>query len=114
VTPGSEASQQGRDNEFDRARNDRGHEVTIRSTGGLAAAFMLAANVALCSQAASAELPIPAKQAAQPVRPMGRTCIGTDGKAFRWDQPNAPFAAVCSFDSNGPAPAPSAPLPPSK
>jgi hypothetical protein len=35
---------------------------------------------------------------------MARTCIGTDGKAFRWDQPNVPFGAVCSFDKDGPAP----------
>ena len=73
---------------------------------GLAALIMLSANGALSSQADSAELPVPTKQAAQPVRPMGRTCIGTDGKAFHWDQPNAPFAAVCSFDEKGPAPPP--------
>jgi hypothetical protein len=88
--------------------------ATIRRINGLAAAFMLAANGALCGQAVGAELPIPvkipAKQTAEPARPMGRTCIGTDGKAFHWDQPNAPFGATCSFDPDGPSPP--TPLPP--
>jgi hypothetical protein len=83
--------------------------ATIRGIGGLAVLLMLSANGGLCGQAASAELPIPAKHAAQPARPMGRTCIGTDGKAFRWDQPNAPFAAICSFDDDAPAPPRQAP-----
>jgi hypothetical protein len=72
--------------------------------GGVAALLMFAANGAFSGEAASAELPVPAKQAAQPARAMARTCIGTDGKAFRWDQPNVPFGAVCSFDKDGPAP----------
>ena len=71
---------------------------------GLAALIMLSANGALSGQADSAELPVPTKPAAQPVRPMGRTCIGTDGKAFHWDQPNVPLGAVCSFDEKGTAP----------
>lgn len=77
--------------------------ATIRWIGGLCVALMLSAG-ALSEEAASAELPVPAKQAAQPVRPMGRTCIGTDGKAFHWDQPNAPFGALCSFDEKAPVP----------
>jgi hypothetical protein len=67
---------------------------------------MVPASGALSDPAAGAELPIPTKQAAQPARPISRTCIGTDGRAFRWDQPNVPFAAVCSFDKDGPAPSP--------
>jgi len=71
--------------------------------GGLAALLMLPASGAFSGPAASAELPVPARQAAQPARPMSRTCIGTDGKAFRWDQPNVPFAATCGFDTDAPA-----------
>ncbi|HEY3792523.1 MAG TPA: hypothetical protein VGM09_11880 [Bradyrhizobium sp.] len=78
--------------------------ATIRWIGGLSTVLMLSANGALCDEAAGAELPVPAKQAVQPTRPMGRTCIGTDGKAFHWDQPNVPFGAVCSFDEKAPAP----------
>lgn len=78
--------------------------ATIRWIGVLSTALMLSANGALTDEAASAELPIPAKQTAPPVRPMGRTCIGTDGKAFHWDQPNVPFGAICSFDEKAPAP----------
>ena len=79
--------------------------ATIRWTSGLAVALTLSANGARSDEAASAELPVPAKQAAQPARPMSRTCIGTDGKTFTWDQPNVPFGAVCSFDEKAPAPA---------
>lgn len=74
--------------------------------GGAAALLMLPASGALSDQAASAELPVPARHAAPIARPMSRTCIGTDGQTFRWDQPNVPFAAVCSFDKDGPAPSP--------
>lgn len=70
---------------------------------GLAAIVMLPASAALSVAAVGAELPIPAKQAVQPPRSMQRTCVGTDGKSFRWDQPNAPFASTCSFDTDGPA-----------
>jgi hypothetical protein len=73
--------------------------------GGLAALLMLPASGAFSGPAASAELPVPVRQAAppvQPARPMSRTCIGADGKPFRWDQPNVPFAAICSFDADGP------------
>jgi hypothetical protein len=80
--------------------------TTLRWISGLAAALMLSAGDGFCPQAVSAELPIPTKHAAQPVRSMSRTCIGMDGTAFRWDQPNAPFAAVCTFDEKGPAPPP--------
>jgi hypothetical protein len=84
--------------------------ATIRWISGLAAALMLLANGMLCSQAVSAELPVPTKQAAQPTRPMirtmSRTCTTVDGHTFRWDQPNAPFAALCPFEDNAPAPAP--------
>lgn len=73
--------------------------------GGLAALVILLANGVLSDPAVSAELPIPAKQGAQPARPMSRTCIGTDGKPFGWDQPNVPFASTCSFDKDAPAPA---------
>ena len=78
--------------------------ATPRWIGGLSVAVMLSANGMLSSQVVSAELPIPTKHATQPGRSMSRTCIGMDGTAFRWDQPNAPFAAVCSFDDNGAAP----------
>jgi hypothetical protein len=71
--------------------------------GGLAALLALPAIGVVSGEAASAELPVPPRQAAQPARPMSRTCIGTDGKAFRWDQPNVPFAAVCSFDTAPPS-----------
>jgi hypothetical protein len=80
--------------------------VTLRWIGGLAAALALSANGMLSGDAVSAELPVPAKPAAAPARPMSRTCIGTDGKAFHWDQPNAPFAALCPFEDNPPAPTP--------
>ena len=72
--------------------------------GGLAALLMLPASGLFSGPAASAELPVPARQAAQPARPMSRTCVGTDGKAFGWDQPNVPFAATCGFDKDAPAP----------
>ena len=72
--------------------------------GGLAALLMLPASGLFSGPAASAELPVPARQAAQPARPMQRTCVGTDGKAFGWDQPNVPFASTCSFDKDAPAP----------
>jgi hypothetical protein len=71
--------------------------------GGFAALLMLPASGAFSGPAASAELPVPARQAAQPARPISRTCVGTDGKTFRWDQPNAPFAATCGFDADAPA-----------
>ncbi len=70
--------------------------------GGFAALLMLPASGAFSGPAASAELPVPARQAAQPARPINRTCVGTDGKTFRWDQPNVPFAATCGFDADGP------------
>ena len=73
---------------------------------GLAALIMLSANGALSGQADGAELPVPTKPAVQPARSMSRTCIGTDGKTFQWDQPNVPLGAVCSFDEKGPAPPP--------
>ena len=97
-----------------RIASDRQATTTVRRRqlswlGGLAALLILPMNGALSDPAASAELPIPAKQAAQPARPMSRTCIGTDGKAFSWDQPNAPFAAVCTFDKDGPATSPPQP-----
>ena len=72
--------------------------------GGFAALLMLPASGAFSRPAASAELPVPARQEAQPIRPISRTCVGTDGKAFRWDQPNVPFAATCGFDNDSPAP----------
>lgn len=78
--------------------------VAARWISGLAVLLVLSANGGLSGQADSAELPVPTKQPAQPVRPISRTCIGTDGKAFHWDQPNVPFGAVCSFDEKGPAP----------
>jgi hypothetical protein len=64
---------------------------------------MFSATAALSGEVFGAELPIPARQAAQPARPVSRTCVGTDGKAFRWDQPNVPFASTCSVDKDGPA-----------
>jgi len=92
-------------------RSDRQATTIVRRSalnrlGGLAALLMLllSANGALSDAAASAELPIPAKQAAEPARPLSRTCIGADGKAFSWDQPNVPFASTCSFDKDAPAP----------
>lgn len=83
--------------------------ANIRRIGGRSIALTLLAICPLSGQVVSAELPIKTNHAAQPVRPLGRTCVGTDGKTFRWDWPNAPFAAVCTDDQNGPTAAPSTP-----
>jgi hypothetical protein len=80
--------------------------AAFRWIGGLCVILMLSANTALCGQADSAALPVPPKQAARPARPMDRTCTGIDGRKFAWDQPNAPFAALCPFEDNAPAPPP--------
>lgn len=55
---------------------------------------------ALSQQAISAELPVPAKAArpAQAAHPSGRLCTDMNGKTFRWNWPNVPFAAVCNDD----------------
>jgi hypothetical protein len=78
--------------------------ATIRWAGGCSLVLMLSVVSSLCTRSEGAELPIPppAKPAAKPVRALHRTCVGTDGKPFRWDSPNVPFAAVCSFDEDVP------------
>ena len=81
--------------------------ANIRRIGGRSIALTLLAICPLTAPAVSADLPVKTNHAAQPV-PLGRTCIGTDGKPFRWDWPNAPFAAVCTDGQNGVA-APSTP-----
>jgi hypothetical protein len=82
--------------------------ANIRRIGGRSIALTLLAICPPAAPAVSADLPVKTNHAAQPVLPLGRTCIGTDGKPFRWDWPNAPFAAVCTNDQNGLA-APSTP-----
>jgi hypothetical protein len=79
--------------------------TTIRWAGGISLAVILGVTGAPGSESEAAELPIPApaKPAAKPVRALHRTCVGTDGKPFAWDSPNVPFAAVCTFDEDGPA-----------
>jgi hypothetical protein len=59
-----------------------------------------ALSCALSHQALSAELPVPAKadRPAQAARPSGRLCTDMNGKTFRWNWPNVPFAAVCNDD----------------
>jgi hypothetical protein len=62
--------------------------------------FSVAVSCALSHQALSAELPVPAK-ANRPVpaaSPSGRLCTDINGKRFRWNWPNVPFAAVCNDD----------------
>ena len=68
--------------------------------GGLVALLMLPASGAFSGKAESAELPVPAKEAAPPARPMHKVCIGTDGTPFRWDQANAPFASNCHMEED--------------
>lgn len=75
--------------------------ANIRRIGGRSIALTLLAICLPSAPAVSADLPVKTNHAAQPVRPLGRTCIGTDGKSFRWDWPNVPFAAVCTTDQNG-------------
>ena len=51
-------------------------------------------------QALSAELPVPLKagrRRRQP-HPSGGLCTDMNGKSFRWNWPNVPFAAVCNDD----------------
>lgn len=61
-------------------------------------------SVALCcalsDQAVSAELALPMKadRPEQAARPSGRLCTDMNGKRFRWNWPNVPFAAVCNDD----------------
>ena len=82
--------------------------ANIRWIGGRSIVLILLAICPLSDSALSADLPIKTNHAAEPIRPVSRTCIGTDGKPFRWDWPNAPFAAVCTYDQKGIA-APSTP-----
>lgn len=77
--------------------------MTIRWRVGLVALLMLPANGALSSAAESAELPVPAKETAQPTRQMHKICVGMDGTPFRWDSANAPFASNCHMEEDKPA-----------
>ena len=62
--------------------------------------FSLALSCALSHPALSAELSVPVKadRPAQAARPSGRLCTDMNGKTFRWNWPNVPFAAVCNDD----------------
>jgi hypothetical protein len=56
--------------------------------------------------ALSAELPIKINPVTQAPHPSGRLCTDMEGKKFRWNWPNVPFASVCSDDDKGANPAP--------
>jgi hypothetical protein len=62
--------------------------------------------------ALSAELPVKTNQATQQPRPSGRLCTDMEGRKFRWNWANVPFASVCSEDEKDAKPAPQPRQPP--
>ena len=81
--------------------------IRWRVTGRMVALLMLAAGSALSGKAESAELPVPPKEAVQPAGQMHKTCVGMDGKPFRWDSANVPFASNCQMEEDKQAAPPS-------
>ena len=43
-------------------------------------------------------MPVKTDHATETGRPAGRLCTDLNGKTFRWEWPNVPFAAVCHDD----------------
>ena len=72
----------------------------------LAGALTISANLALSSAALSADLLIKTNQATKEPRPAGRLCTDMEGKKFRWNWANVPFASVCGGDEKDAKPGP--------
>jgi hypothetical protein len=58
----------------------------------LSVALAVSANLALAGAAQGAELPVKTNPATQEPRQSGRLCTDMEGKKFRWNWPNVPFA----------------------
>jgi hypothetical protein len=85
---------------------------TVRWICPLSVALTVSANLALCSGAWSAELPVKVNHATPEPRPSGRLCTDMNGKKFRWSWANVPFASVCSDDEKDAKPSPPLRQPP--
>jgi len=77
-----------------------GKQATL-SIRWIAAFLILPATGASSGQTDNTELP--AKPTAQAARPLRRTCADMDGRPFRWEWANVPFASTCRFDEDKPA-----------
>jgi hypothetical protein len=68
----------------------------VRWIGRLSLVLTVSANGAFCAPARSADIPVKTDRSTATGRPAGWLCTDLNGKTFRWNWPNVPFAAVCS------------------
>jgi hypothetical protein len=70
----------------------------VRWIGRLSLVLAVSADGAFSDPVRSADLRVKTDIATETARPAGRLCTDLNGKTFRWNWPNVPFAAVCSDD----------------
>lgn len=70
----------------------------VRWIGRLLLVLTVSADGTFCNQARSADIAVKTDHATETVHPSGGLCTDLNGKTFRWNWPNVPFAAVCSDD----------------
>jgi hypothetical protein len=66
--------------------------------GRLSFVLTMSAGAALCDPALSADMSVKTDHLTKTDQSSGRLCTDLNGKTFRWNWPNAPFAAVCTDD----------------
>jgi hypothetical protein len=70
----------------------------VRWIGWLSLALAVSAAGVFSDPARSTDIPVKTDHATETGRPAGRLCTDLNGKTFRWNWPNVPFASVCSDD----------------
>jgi hypothetical protein len=73
----------------------------VRWIGRLSLVLTVSADAAFSGPARSAEIPVKTDHATEAARSW--LCTDLNGKTFRWEWPNVPFAAVCHDDEGGEA-----------
>lgn len=70
----------------------------VRWTGRLSLVLTMSAGTAFCDPARSTDIPVKTDRSTETAHPPSRLCTDLNGKTFRWDWPNVPFAAICGDD----------------
>ena len=70
----------------------------VRWIGRLSLVLAVSAGGAFSDPARSTDLAVKTHHPTATGRPAGRLCTDLNGKRFRWNWPNVPFAAVCGDD----------------